>query len=138
MGKSLVLRTMNLKSKFHFGRYKNYIIKTLLVARKTGYLRYAYYNYTTINYTNDVLMQIGITEEWRIQKPGKNPEMFFKLEDTFDHTKPYGITLVSMSKTGLSPNKNLSSKIQYKKAKEQRDFREQNKSKLQGKNQGHF
>jgi hypothetical protein len=64
------LRVLTKKSKVLGGKFDGQFIQTLLDLHNYQYLRYCYYNYSAMSFTNDILDEIGITEEFRIEKPG--------------------------------------------------------------------
>ena len=68
-------RTLTRKSKLNFGKFGNETIQKLLDMKKTGYLRWVYYNVGPINFFPDILEEIGIVGDFVIDKPGTNPEL---------------------------------------------------------------
>jgi len=72
----LRLRTLTEKSKMGFGKYYDYTVGDLLKIDKNEYLQWVYYNSDMINFMPEILDKIGITDEFRISKPGKNPYKF--------------------------------------------------------------
>ena len=81
------LRTMTLKSSYHGGPWEGVPIRVLLGRGQKFYCVIAYYKYTTINYTSDVLELLGITEEVQIPKPGADMKMLkaWKKVNTLDN-----------------------------------------------------
>lgn len=75
------LRLMTRKSKLNFGKWSDCTVQRLLDLRKPLVLIKAYYNYTNVNYIDDILDELGITEEYRIKKPSKDIKMLYKLAD---------------------------------------------------------
>lgn len=78
----VLLRTMSLKSILNFGKYSGMSIQQILDLKKTGYLRYLYYNKEGITFVDDILKIIGVIGnnfDYRIDKPGKNPELCKKI-----------------------------------------------------------
>jgi hypothetical protein len=71
---TLLLRKMARKSKFGFGKYNEYTVSDVLKVDKQ-YLKWCYYYYEMITFMDDILDEIGISEDYRIQKPGKNPDV---------------------------------------------------------------
>jgi len=71
---TILLRTLARKSVLDFGKYKDRSIQQILDLKNHRYLRWCYYNASKISFLPDILDEIGITEEWRIEKPGKDPE----------------------------------------------------------------
>lgn len=74
MGQATLLRTLTVKSTMGFGIYKELKVGEVINLNKKQYLRWCYYNLSNITFTEDILIQLGITEEYRIEKPGKNVE----------------------------------------------------------------
>ncbi len=75
MMERILLRTLTEKSTLGGGRYSNQKIETIIDLDKP-YLIHSYYIYSKINFTPSVLEKLGITEKYRINKPGKDREMF--------------------------------------------------------------
>jgi t-SNARE complex subunit (syntaxin) len=72
------LRTMTKKSKMGFGKYKDKTVQEMIDLRRTLDLISAYYKLTSINYQEDILTELKITEQYRIEKPSANKEMYYK------------------------------------------------------------
>ena len=68
----ILKRIMTRKSTIGFGKYKHYTVGHLIEMRCFKALISIYYRMNGIWFTDDVLNEIGITEEWRIEKPGKD------------------------------------------------------------------
>lgn len=70
----LILRKMSFKSTFQEGKYKDYTVQQVLDLNpfdgKT-YLIWVYYNMSNLSFLDEVLEHIGITQYYRIDKPGK-------------------------------------------------------------------
>lgn len=73
-----LLRTLTRKSKLNFGKWKDYTVQEMLDLDKKLYLISPYYKLTSINYTDEILNELGITEEYRILKPSKDLEVYYK------------------------------------------------------------
>ena len=74
------LRTLTKKSTLGFGKYKLYTVDTML---KTSYkmreaLISSYYKLEAISYNDSVLTALKITNEYRINKPCKDIDMYNK------------------------------------------------------------
>jgi len=69
-----LLRTLTLKSVLKFGKDYDKTVNDLLAFKENIKLAWYYFNYSNISFTEDVLMEIGIGKEFRIDKPGKDPE----------------------------------------------------------------
>tara|TARA_R110001632_G_scaffold191044_1_gene311712 strand:- start:432 stop:779 length:348 start_codon:yes stop_codon:yes gene_type:complete len=71
------LRTLTRKSKLGFGTYKDFTVQQALDMPQHVVLISAYYHYTSINYTEDILNELKITKDLRIKKPSSNKEMYY-------------------------------------------------------------
>jgi len=72
----ILKRTLTRKSILGFGYSENrdLSVQMLLDLNRHYILISSYFNLDKINFTDDILDELGITEEWRIDKPGKNME----------------------------------------------------------------
>lgn len=77
----ILLRKLTKKSTIDFGKHSGLKVGDLLNIMEIRYLRWMYYNCSMITFFDDILEQIGIPLKWRIDKPGKNPEMNDALND---------------------------------------------------------
>lgn len=66
------LRTLTEKSVIGFGRYSDSTVGMLISYEKTHYLRWCYFNFESITFTDDILSKIHIPNNFRINKPGKD------------------------------------------------------------------
>ena len=73
-----LLRTMTRKSRLGFGKYKDLTIQHILDMKLNSVLISSYFKLTSINYIEDILQEIGISEEYRIEKPSSDREMYYK------------------------------------------------------------
>jgi hypothetical protein len=74
-----LLRKLTEKSILKFGQYSDARIYNLLELKKYSYLRWVYFSCSNITFFENILLEIGITEEFFIQKPGVNLEFHEKL-----------------------------------------------------------
>ena len=81
MSDVVLLRKLAEKSTLKFGIYSDVPIYNLLDLKRYSYLRWVYYNSSNITFLDSILKEIGITEEYYIDKPGKNTELGIKLND---------------------------------------------------------
>ena len=72
------LRIMTRKSKLRFGKYHDYTVQEMLDLGRKRDLISAYYKLTSINYKEEILLELKITEKYRIQKPSSNTDMYYK------------------------------------------------------------
>lgn len=68
---SISLRTLTMKSKIGFGKYSDFTVERMLINDKSWLLVYYYYAYSNINFVDEVLDNINIKSEKKIEKPGK-------------------------------------------------------------------
>jgi len=71
-----ILRTLTVKSKLKFGKYKDYTVEHLFGMRKNLDLISIYFNLSNITFVDDILDELGITSEFRIEKPCKDNDMY--------------------------------------------------------------
>lgn len=77
---AILLRTLALKSIINCGKWEGYSIQQMLDLRHTYWIRWSYFNQSMISYTDEILNKVGVTEEYRIKKPGVDKEMFNKCQ----------------------------------------------------------
>lgn len=70
------LRVMTRKSIIGFGRYPDYRIDDFFKMYKTWDLVSMYYKLSAVSFSDDVLNDLMITEERRIEKPGISPDAY--------------------------------------------------------------
>ena len=72
-----LLRTLTRKSLLKFGQYQDMMVGNVIKIGQAEieYLVWIYYNSSKINFTDDILLELKITDEFKIDKPGKKPEM---------------------------------------------------------------
>ncbi len=68
----MVLRKLALKSILNFGKLYDYTVSQVLTLNKHRYLIWVYYNCSHIDFLDEILDILDITEERRIKKPGKD------------------------------------------------------------------
>ena len=71
---SVLLRTLTKKSVLWFGKHNGLKVQQVIDLQLGTYLRWVYYNFTGITFTEDILEELTITENRKIQKPGIAPE----------------------------------------------------------------
>ena len=72
------LRVLTRKSKLGFGKWKDYTVQELFDLKKPKELISPYFKLTSINYIEDVLIELKLTKKWRIKKPGSNKKLYFE------------------------------------------------------------
>jgi hypothetical protein len=111
------LRTLTRKSKLGFGKDKELTVQRILELKKNLSLISAYYKLTAINFTDDVLDELKITKEYRIEKPSSNIDEYYRfLNDN-------GFNKKVINRQGSNAMK--------------KETKRPSKSYLQSKNQGH-
>lgn len=73
----ILKRTLTRKSILGFGYFdvRDLSVQMMLDLGKHSFLINAYFNLDKIDFIDDVLTELGITNEWRIEKPNKNIEL---------------------------------------------------------------
>lgn len=144
MSDVLRLRTMARKSVFTFGKWNMYSVQQVLDLRGFKSLRWYYYNCSMVSFLPEILAEIRITEEWRIQKPGTDPERGKALEEKLQ--KHYNRRLAAISEE--DPEKAMKMYQRHKKhlgingrdkmwRLKNYDKKTYSKASMQWKNQGH-
>ena len=64
-----------------FGKYNGLKVQQIIDLHEKDYIRYLYYNFSGITFTEEVLNEISITEERVIVKPGIAPDMHQRVFD---------------------------------------------------------
>ncbi len=79
---SVTKRTLTRKSKLKDGsKWKDYTVQELLDLRKNQRLVKAYFTISTINFMDDILDELKITEEFRMNKPDSSLEKYLDFID---------------------------------------------------------
>lgn len=141
---TLNLRTMARKSVFSEGKHKDRSVQQVLDLQHTRYLRWVYFNLSKISFLPDILDEIGITEEWRIEKPGKDPEKGEQLDEIFD-TKIKAMRMFQYENNetdGLRQTRKAKSKEKKRRLAEYHEFlmddkKHYSKGAMQRRNHGH-
>jgi len=123
-----LLRTMTMKSTLKFGKHADFTVGQLIALGRWGYLRWAYYNCSMINFTKEVLLEIGVYEDDEISKPGKDPEKWELVEERKHHKM--GVEKIVASRI---MRKRRIAKMMCRSAIESRYF---SKGSMQARNQG--
>jgi len=126
------LRTMARKSVFDLGKFEGLSIQQILTLGHGYYVRFVYFKYDKISFQEDILEEVGITKEFRIEKPGHDLEMLEKCKTHF----------YSLESKGIEGVKNYSIKQKKKRIKLHNLQRRINtcssKYRLKAKNEGNF
>ena len=102
------LRTLTRKSKVGFGKHSELTVQRMLDLYRHKDLIYYYFNYEKINFTEDVLDELKVTKEYRINKPLKSYSMYKKFNENSYYNKRVKRTNSESDK--LMRTKELSSK----------------------------
>lgn len=78
---TLRLRTMTEKSIIGFGKFTDLSVQNLIDMKKTREIRWIYFNCSMLSFQDNILDWAGIINEYRIEKPGTNKELYYKLND---------------------------------------------------------
>lgn len=84
---SILLRTLTRKSKLGFWNFTNDTVQDLIDRKKHQDLISAYYKLSKINFLDDILDELKLTTEWRIEKPGTNEELYYTFLEQSDYKK---------------------------------------------------
>ena len=95
-------RILTYRSKLGFGKWSDYSVEQLLKLGKIAVLIPPYYKLSSITYTEEILIELGITEQYRIEKPSINKEMYSKF---VSETK--ALKIRTNQKMPMQPFKNL-------------------------------
>jgi len=76
MGQVILKRILTFKSLLKFGKYKDYRIEELIALNRDKEIISPYFNLSSIDFIEEVLVAVGIEERFRIKKPGKDLEMY--------------------------------------------------------------
>lgn len=123
------LRSLTRKSKLGFGKHANLSIQDMINVSMHAYLRWVYFFASNITFTDDILSEIGITNKYRISKPGIDKKKFNQIFDEYGEKLPY-------SKKRISEARKKSFKHQHIR-RIRNVYRDNLPAKLQRKNQGH-
>ena len=75
---AIILRKLTKKSKLNFGTYRENTVEHLIGMRKQLDLISSYFKLSNITFVDEILDELGITEEFRIEKPSTNVELYQK------------------------------------------------------------
>ena len=100
---SISLRKLTKKSTLKFGKFKDCTVEHLFGMRKQIELTAIYFKLSKINFTDDILCELGITEEYKIKKPSKDLELYQKfMINKYGKKQKPNKKLQGMSKETLS------------------------------------
>lgn len=127
-----LLRIMTEKSIIGFGQYKDMKIGDIIKLGKNDYLRWIYYNYEGLSFTDEILYKINIRGRWKISKPGKDIDSGIHLEKIM-----LGCRIAKEKGAFLMGRYKKRAKVKLKRFEKQ-DNRYWSKEKMQQINQGNW
>ena len=81
MGQSVNLRTLARKSVLGYGKHALLTVQQLLDLKEYAYISWSYFVLSNISFADDILNLVGVTEEFRITKPGKDEAALQRFKD---------------------------------------------------------
>lgn len=111
---SILLRKLTKKSTLKFGKFKDCTVEHLFGMKKQVELTSIYFKLSTITFTEDILDELGILEEYRIEKPSTNIKLYkdFMMQKYGVKQKP-SKKLQLMKKETISYRKDLLRNINH-------------------------
>lgn len=76
--KKMHFRKLTFKSILGFGNNRDYTVEKVIKYGRSADLCKIYYTMSHITFFDDVLLELGLTAEWRIDKPGTNRDKYFE------------------------------------------------------------
>lgn len=129
-----LLRKLTKKSIMKFGKHRDLTVQELINLYEKKYLRWVYFNCSNIDFMEDVLEEIKIPLNYRIQKPSKNLDLHLKLnEEIFENFSEKAKELSVKTRTKIA-SKISKGKAILKMNEHKNKF---SKASLTRKNQGH-
>lgn len=77
-----------MKSKLKFGKFKDCTVEQLIGMKKKRELISAYFKLSTINFNEEVLKDLGIINNWVINKPSTDKEKYIDFLIYLGYEKP--------------------------------------------------
>lgn len=97
MSEAIRLRTMARKSVFSIGKLEGLSVQQALNLKLYGVLRWYYYNCSMVSFLPEILDELGITDEWRIEKPGTDLDAYERFREWKE--KSFNALLANISET---------------------------------------
>lgn len=146
---AILLRKLTRKSVLGFGKYAESTVQHVIDTYHTRLLRWYYYNSSNITFTDDILEEIGITDEFKINKPGKDPELGEKLDQKKDSIHKQVIIKTTIKFGGSVENAIMGIESHRKRVENAKLYKKQksrhhedslyfSKSSMKARNEGHF
>lgn len=76
MSEAIRLRTMARKSVFSFGKHEGLSVQQVLDLKDYSWLRWCYFNCSMLSFLPDILDEVRILDDFRIEKPGTDAEKY--------------------------------------------------------------
>lgn len=77
MQKRIILRKLAPLSELHFGKHHGRTVIQVIALGEISYLLWMYYNKKNVSFNKETFREyVPIPPEYRIEKPGNNPELF--------------------------------------------------------------
>ena len=80
MGQHTLLRTLAKRSLLKFGKYSDMMVGNVILS-ESYYLVWVYYNCSMISFNEEILLELRITEDLRIKKPGFDSNKIYEWRD---------------------------------------------------------
>ena len=101
------------KSVFNEGKFEGYSVQQLIDLKEYNYIRWCYYNMSMLSFLPDILDEVCITEEWRIDKPGTNHDKYEELAEL--KRKQFNILLHNISQNDTKKACTMNNRIKARK-----------------------
>ena len=84
MSQATLLRTLTKKSILKFGKHADMMVGNVMKIGNSEmyYLVWVYYNCSMISFNEEILNELRISKDLRIEKPGQNPKNIYVWKDT--------------------------------------------------------
>lgn len=128
-----LLRKLSRKSILKFGQYSELTVQEIINLNKHKYLRWVYFNSSKIDFMEDILDEIRIPQNFRIDKPSKNSELYNKVNQFIFDNLPVDFVPIYLEKNQIIASKRVKGKSVCKRIKDNIKF---SKGSLQRKNHG--
>lgn len=81
MNGTIRLRKLARKSILWFGKHEGLSVQQIIDLQHHTYLRWVYFNCEEVGFLDEILDEIRVPEDMRIEKPGTNPEFHTQLRE---------------------------------------------------------
>lgn len=139
------LRVMARKSVFTSGKYENYSVQQVIDLKGYRYLIWCYFNQSNISFLPDILDELRIPEELRIEKPGidfEKGKLMEEMQNKRFNAKLHAISVENPAKGCIMYRTHLKNAKIYAKDRYRSALNYDNtyfsKGSMQARNHGHF